>query len=279
MLLQPKPYHGDFVNPAPNVGVTWNPAKPDGLLGRVLGSAVYRAAYGINYYDEGLIDFQTAAGNGPGLLQTLTLNPGQPGFPPGGLTLQSTLPPFAVNPTTFAFPVDQSAVHVPARALVDRSRYPQSVHPELHRWLPARAVARRGDSRSATSAIVATISGEPTTSTKSNIFENGFLDEFKLAQQNLAINVANGRTGFANQGLPGQAALPILEAAFGPRGSQPALASSSGFTSGTFITQLQQGQAGGMANTLAGTNIYMCRHGRQRAARVRHAGLRRRRRP
>jgi outer membrane receptor protein involved in Fe transport len=55
VLLQPKPYHGDFVNPAPNVGLTWNPAKPDGLLGRVLGSAVYRAAYGINYYDEGLI--------------------------------------------------------------------------------------------------------------------------------------------------------------------------------------------------------------------------------
>jgi hypothetical protein len=92
-----------------------------------------------------------------------------------------------------------------------------------------------------------------------NVFENGFLQEFKLAQQNLAINVANGRTGFANQGLPGQAALPILEAAFGPRGSQPALASSSGFTSGTFVTQLQQGQAGAMANTLGGTNIYMCR--------------------
>jgi hypothetical protein len=28
-----------------------------------------------------------------------------PGFVPGGLSLQSTLPPFAVNPTEFAFPV------------------------------------------------------------------------------------------------------------------------------------------------------------------------------
>ncbi len=45
-----------------------------------------------------------------------------------------------------------------------------------------------------------------------NIFENGFVDEFKRAQRNLAINVANGRTGFANNGLPGQAALPIFEA-------------------------------------------------------------------
>ena len=27
----------------------------------------------MNYYDEGLINFQTAAGNGPGLSQTLAL--------------------------------------------------------------------------------------------------------------------------------------------------------------------------------------------------------------
>ena len=29
----------------------------------------------MNYYDEGLINFQTAAGNGPGLSQTLALPP------------------------------------------------------------------------------------------------------------------------------------------------------------------------------------------------------------
>ena len=128
MLLQPKPYQSDLVNLAPNVGITWNPARPEGWLGHVLGSGVYRASYGVNYYDEGLINFQTAAGNGPGLLQTLTLNPGQPGFPPGGLTLQSTLPPFAVNPNDVRVPGQPVAVHVPARALVDRSRHPDAVH-------------------------------------------------------------------------------------------------------------------------------------------------------
>ena len=95
-----------------------------------------------------------------------------------------------------------------------------------------------------------------------NIFENGFLDEFRHAQRNLEINVANGRTGFANTGLPGQFALPIFEAAFGPRGSQGALATGSSYTNGTFLTQLQQGQAGAMANTMAGangTNLYLCR--------------------
>jgi hypothetical protein len=55
-----------------------------------------------------------------------------------------------------------------------------------------------------------------------NIFENGFLQEFKNAQQNLAISQAAGVANFANRGLP-SVPLPIFEAAFGARGSQPAL--------------------------------------------------------
>jgi hypothetical protein len=54
-------------------------------------------------------------------------------------------------------------------------------------------------------------------------------------------------------------ALPIFDAAFGARGGQPALASGSAYTNGTFITQLTQGQAGRLANTLAGNAIYLCR--------------------
>ena len=172
--------------------------------------------------------------------------------------MQSTLPPFAVNPTEFAFPVPQSSLTF--------SRGYSSIDPDIRtpyvmNWsagyqrelwrnaaIEIRYVGNRGHNlwRSYDFNEV-------------NIFENGFLDDFRNAQRNLAINVANGRTGFANNGLAGQVALPIFEAAFGPRGSQPALAANSGFTSGTFITQLQQGQAGTLANTLAGTNIYLCR--------------------
>src|SRR3990172_2210394 len=43
-----------------------------------------------------------------------------------------------------------------------------------------------------------------------NIFENGFLNEFKAAQANLSINQAAGVTSFANRGLPGQVNLPIM---------------------------------------------------------------------
>jgi len=66
-----------------------------------------------------------------------------------------------------------------------------------------------------------------------NIFENGFLAEFQNAQHNLEACTANrtactgsatGALRFDNRGLPGQVALPIFDAAFGPLGSQPALA-------------------------------------------------------
>ena len=258
VTLQPKPYRSDLMNPAPNVGVSWSPARPAGWLGTVFGAGVYRASFGVNYYDEGLINFQSATGNGPGLLQTLTLNPGMPGFAPGGLTLQSTLPPFSVNPTAFTFPVAQS--------LFTFSRGHSSIDPDIRtpyvaNWsvgyqrelwrdaaIEVRYVGNRGHNLWRSYDL-----------NEVNIFENGFLQDFKNAQQNLAINVANGSTGFANKGLPGQAALPIFEAAFGPRGSQGALAGGSSFTSGTFITQLQQGQAGAMANTMAGSSLYLCR--------------------
>src|SRR5207244_473733 len=97
---------------------------------------------------------------------------------------------------------------------------------------------------------------------ETNIIENGFLQEFKNAQKNLEINTANGRTGFANSGLAGQLALPIFDAAFGPRGSRPAVAATSGYNTATFITQLQNGEAGRLANTLAGSGTnsfqYLC---------------------
>src|SRR5262249_36127857 len=80
-----------------------------------------------------------------------------------------------------------------------------------------------------------------------NIVENGFLNEFKNAQSNLAVNRAAGRgSTFANLGLPGDVPLPIFTAAFGG----PA---SSNFSNGTYITNLTTGAAGTLANTLAGT--------------------------
>lgn len=258
IYLRPKPYKSDLFNFAPNAGLAWNPEQRDGWLGKLLGQAVYRGNVGVNYYDEGLINFQTAAGNGPGLLQSLTLNPGMPGFAPGSLTLQSTLPPFAVSPTEFAFPVPMSRfTFARGHSTID----PDIRTPYVVNWtigyqrelwggaaLEARYVGNRGNNLWRSYNL-----------NEVNIVENGFLQEFTRAQRNLQINQANGLTGFANNGLSGQAALPIFDAAFGSRGGQGALAPASGYTNGNFVTLLQQGQAGRLANTLGGTPIYLCR--------------------
>ena len=161
IYLRPQPYKGDFNNPAPNLGVAWNPSKPDGFLGTLLGQSVYRANFGVNYYDEGLINFQTAAGNGPGLSQTLALPP----FTPGSLNLQTPLPAYTKTPTTFAFPIAMSGFTFNRGHATIVPDSEDAVRPQLDDRLPARDLAR-ARSKSATSATAATTSGAATTSTR-----------------------------------------------------------------------------------------------------------------
>ncbi len=75
----------------------------------------------------------------------------------------------------------------------------------------------------------------------------------------MQINQAAGVNSFQNRGLPGQAPLPIFDAAFGARGSLGPIAAGSGYQSTAFITNLQNGAAGALANTLATNQNYVCR--------------------
>ncbi len=69
----------------------------------------------------------------------------------------------------------------------------------------------------------------------------------RTLKNNLAVNKAAGKGNtFANLGLPGDVALPIFTAAFGSP-------TSSNFTNGTFITNLNTGAAGTLANSLSGS--------------------------
>src|SRR5262249_5683238 len=86
---------------------------------------------------------------------------------------------------------------------------------------------------------------------ETNIIENGFLDEFKAAQNNLRIarggNILNNTAvvNFGNQGLPGQVALPIITSAGVPTSDS------------TFATNLERGQAGTFANSIATSSARM----------------------
>ena len=77
---------------------------------------------------------------------------------------------------------------------------------------------------------------------ETNIYENGFINEFRVAQANLRANIAAGRGGtFAFTGAPGTAPLPTIFAFFhGTTGSANNAASytSANFTNNTFLNSL-----------------------------------------
>ena len=251
----------DYNNVAPNAGFAWTPMLDNGLLSKIIGKgqdSVIRGGYSLTFYDEGTNMFAFNAGSNPGLGQSLRLQPGI-GFQAGDLLLRNPLPEFVAFPTEYkeTFPQSDFTFSNGFRTMKDDLETPY-----VHSWnigvqrqimkgtvVEARYLGTRGEHVWRTYNI-----------NEVNIVENGFVDEFKRAQNNLAINRATDNTAsFANRGLPGQAALPIFEAAFGARGSQPALASGAGFANGTFVTNLEQGVAGTLANSLAGNANTVCR--------------------
>jgi hypothetical protein len=252
----------DWVNPAPRVGFAWTPEFDEaGWAGRILGSGpdtVIRGSWDITYYDEGTLMFSATAGNNPGQSQQLLLQPGN-GFTAGQLTLQTPLPPFVAFPLEYKDVWPQSDFTFGTTGfstMKDDLKLPsvQSFNIGIQREIAkntvieARFLANKGSNVWHTYNI-----------NEVNTIENGFADEFRRAQQNLAINQAAGVNSFANLGRPGQVALPIFEAMFGARGSQPALPNSQGFTNGGFINNLSLGEAGRMAQTLARQVTYACR--------------------
>lgn len=252
----------DWNNLAPRFGFTWAPNFEGGLASRLFGTGqdtVFRGGYDLTYFDEGTNMFASSAGNNPGQSQVLRLASGDPGFAPGALTLQSPLPAFTAFPLAYKDEWGQSeftfgGTSISSMKSTLKTPYVQAWNIGLQRLLMRNTVVEIRYIGNKASHV-----WNMYNLNEVNIFESGFLTDFLAAQKNLSINVANGLTGFANNGLPGQSALPLLEAAFGARGAQAALPGSQGFTSTGFITNLQQGEAGRMAATLAGTTTYYCR--------------------
>lgn len=257
------PYKRDFVNPAPNVGFAWNPSKENGLLGKLLGErkTVIRGAFSITYYNEGMNSISNRLSGGRGTTQSGAATQGVQ-FAPGTLNLSSPVPAFSVFPQTFSFPIAQSAYTFSASGYNGSFINPNLRSPYTTNWTFGiqRQLARNTVLEARYVGNKSTHMWHDQNIQETNIFENGFLNQFIQAKRNLDINVANlrGQT-FINNNLPGQAALPIFEAAFGPLGSLPALANNQGFGNAAFITNLSQGVAGTLANTLATNTTYFCR--------------------
>ena len=255
------PYGHDYMNPAPNFGFAWNPSgKGSGFLNKLLGESktVVRGAYSITFYNEGLNSISNSLSGGRGLTQSGTATNGVE-FAPGTLELRSPAPTIKVFPATFGFPIFQNAFSAPVGGnYVD----PQLQSPYVQNW-------SLGFQRQLTNDITLEVRYVGNKAThmwhrqnmqEVNIFENKFLNEFVQAKKNLDINIANGKgQTFINNTLPGQAALPIFQAAFGSLGGQPAVSNAQGFGNATFIQNLNQGVAGTLAQTLATNPTYFCR--------------------
>jgi len=258
-------YNGWYVTPQPQLGIAWNPNKTDGFMGKLIhgNSTVVRAGFGYRRMTEPYQFFWNSASNeGYAFYQSFRLSPQAPnstlpgtgGFYAGSYALGNAQPaPYFVSPPSYQQTIPESQetffgywsgvnglnehIHQP---------YVMSWNFGIQRALGSSNVLeiRYMGNRSVHQWIVENPN-------EVNIFENGFLPEFKQAQQNLAINAANGVTGsFANNGYAGQGPLPIMTAAAG--------GDATFFTNGTFITNLTTGSAGTLATTLAGSPTYLC---------------------
>jgi len=253
LALNPHPYNSWYVSPQPQVGLAWNPRMgEDSFLGKLMGGngTVIRAGFGLRNFTEPYQFFWDEASNyGSFFYQffNLTANTsGQPGtFTPGSLSLGNTLPPFALSPAAYQAIAPQSqftwvggtSTSVSGMEQNIRQPYSESWNLSIQRELGRSRVLEVRYNGNRTVHQWMQINPNEV-----NVFENGFLSEFKNAQANLALG--GGKT-FSDVGSPNKT--PIMDAAFGGAGT-------ANFSATQFINYLVNGQVGTFANQLAGNN-------------------------
>ncbi len=254
----PHSYSPYNVTPQPQVGFAWNP-KGDTQLGHLLGNGdtVVRGGYSLKkftmpqqYY------WNNTSSYGAFFFQNFYLNAntsGQTGtFSPGSLALGSALPSYGLAPSTYVSSEAQSDFtflnSVPF-AGIDKhiaQPYTQSWNLGVERKFGKRAIEVRYQGNRTQHLWT------PIDPNEVNVFENGFLQQFKNAQANLA--ASGGKT------FKGAQPTPVFDAAF----SDEAIGQYGNlddYDNGQFTTALQTGQVGSVAGTLSGisgTTNYFC---------------------
>src|SRR5215471_12386056 len=230
---------------APSIGAAWQLPKGEGLLaillGKHTGAAVLRAGYSISNIREGWNVFTSVWGSNQGLNADASLAPNT--FPadfgaPGSVWFRdANLPGRSGLPTTPAYPIPasfSSSINEFDPNL--KMGYVQSWNIGFQRELgkdmvmEVRYTGNHGVHEWRQYNI-----------NEVNIFENGFLDEFNIASNNLAIArlTTPGSNNYGNQGLPGQRSIPILQTAIGNT------------TDATTASNIGLGAVGTIANSIA----------------------------
>jgi hypothetical protein len=228
-------YNVDYNNLAPSVGVAWKLPELKGFLGKITGQdAVIRAGYNIAYQRGDTSDFTGVYGSNPGISIDDSVNQTNKNLTVPTLLRNGIPSAPAVQPRTYPMAVPNASSSV------------YTFDPNIQ--LPYASSAQVGMQRALNKTTAIEVRWVHTTSSgtwrsfnynETNIVENGFLNEFRLAQQNL---VLSGGKSFAYTGAAGSNQLPTLLAYLnGKPASQAGTASAysgSTWTNSTFLTYL-----------------------------------------
>ncbi len=230
---------------SPSVSLAYQMPGMSGPLGKIFGTekgkSVFRAGYAIASVREGTYVFQSIYGSNQGVNLSATVNgtsyPQYFGTPGSVLFRDPTLPsrPVASEPNYPFAPAVTNSLNAFDPSL--KLGYVQSWNFGLQRELTKDTVMEvryQGNHGVKLWRQVAL--------NEINVFENGFLKEFDIARNNLAIaQAANASSvNFGNQGLPGQQAIPII---------QTALATTNDTT---FAQYIRQNRPGNVASNISG---------------------------
>lgn len=264
-LLEPgeKGFETRMTDFAPSFGFAYSPDFKSGILRTLLGEngkTVIRGGYSIAFTREGFSAYTSMFGANEG--GTVNLNV-SPSLTPGIFTAGSVL---FRNPASFpAVPVPADAgTKYPFTPLAGSAGGANDFNPNLKAGYTQSftfGVQRELGKNTAIEARFVRTRGthlwRQYDANEVNIFENGFLDEFRRAQNNQRICAANSaaclaaqqaggisaasRTdlSYGNWGLPGQVNVPLITVGI------------NSTVNATMITRLLQGQAGAAANTIA----------------------------
>ena len=227
-------------NFAPSVGVVWSPNFGDGIMGTIFGQggrSVFRAGYSRAFVREGSALQTTITGNTPGGAIVLSRNTGIAGSFTVGTNLRDpgnaniTTPGFSTTP---AFPLTLTAANQALAVnanlktpTVDQYSFGYQREIDKNTVVEFRYVGNRGKGLYRLNFV-----------NENNTIENGFANEFRLAQANLYANIAAGRGAtFAFFGA-GTSPLPIMVAYFNPTATNapniPQGSVGSGYTAANF---------------------------------------------
>ncbi|HVL66241.1 MAG TPA: TonB-dependent receptor [Vicinamibacterales bacterium] len=206
-------YNTDWDNIAPNVGFAWTPARRGGFLGTLMSDElVIRGGWARAYSREGMGVFTGQYNANPGVAIAVLRNEGNGNILPAG------------SP---GFLLHRNEAQMGPPAFPERQVYPMTdlITEDIRLFDPniqipygdtwSFGVQRRLTTNTALEVrYVGTLSRDRWLArnyNEINIWENGFIDEFRRAQSNLMANLAAGRGAtFAFTGAPGTQPLPIM---------------------------------------------------------------------